>query len=496
MAVAMNTGGYFRSDFMISDAAIPMQLNELEAEQSAKFAELLGAFGTADANITDAEKAVLEEAVGAELADMSEEALNEVLKAVTGGIEAAANKNAAVKKSENNADEQPKDTENNVVPDSALMMLGANMIAVESASDEFGEITAANEAAAPAENPEPIQQVQPEPFVQFDVRMTEDVRQDIPEVSGQVRQAVRTDDTQPKQAADGGNAQSAPEKANAVGRTDVFVSSSKHSDQPTDSESGSSDGGSYLAQTLGGEKAQLLANAAEKGEISKPEVRTFTAEKRDIPNDTAENPPEEEQPEAPAVQTTVKSRISSASDELEMLRSARPARQSEKALQTDTGEAPAANQSAHPQEVRTEISAPEVKREEVVRQAAEIIKTAITENASDPEKTEYSLTLDPEDLGKITVKLTKAADGAVSVTVAAERSATQRILEQNSAMLQDSLRNSGVRLENWQTVNASERENYAQDYNGSSKNPYYREEPQNKPDDEGDSTFAELIAAM
>ena len=84
----------------------------------------------------------------------------------------------------------------------------------------------------------------------------------------------------------------------------------------------------------------------------------------------------------------------------------------------------------------------------------------------------------------------------MSVTVAAEKSATQRILEQNSALLQDSLKNSGVKLESWQTVSQADREHYAQDYNGSSKNPYYRREPQRQPDEEDGGSFAELIAAM
>ena len=501
MAVAMNTGGYFRSDFMISDAAIPMQLDELEAEQSAKFAELLGAFGTSDANVTDAEQAVLDEAVESELADMSEKALNEVLKAVAGD-KALTDKAVPVKKADNSEEAQAEKIDENIVPDNAMMMFGTNMTIIESASDEFGEITsalAADETSAPMENTEPIQlsqREQPVQQMQQDVSQAADIAQDIPTINAQAQQAVPTDDAaQAKPTEKAVNTQSAPEKTDTAGRTDIYVSSGQQSEQPRQqSEQGESS--SDFAQTLGGEKAQVLANAAEKGEISRPEVRTFTAEKQPVSEDKAELPAEE-QPETPTMQTTLKSKISSASDELEMLKSVRNVRQSEKTEQPDTSEAPVIRQAV-PQDtsVRTEAGAPEVKREEIVRQAAELVRTAITENTSDPEKTEYSITLDPEELGKITVKLTKAADGAVSVTVAAERSATQRILEQNSAMLQDSLKNSGVRLENWQTVNASERENYAQDYNGSSKNPYYREEPQQEPDNDGDSTFAELIAAM
>ncbi|MBP1542662.1 MAG: hypothetical protein J6A16_01085, partial [Oscillospiraceae bacterium] len=45
MAVSMNAG-FMRSDYMISDAAIPMRMEELEQlEQSAKFSEILGGIG-------------------------------------------------------------------------------------------------------------------------------------------------------------------------------------------------------------------------------------------------------------------------------------------------------------------------------------------------------------------------------------------------------------------------------------------------------------------
>ncbi len=91
----------------------------------------------------------------------------------------------------------------------------------------------------------------------------------------------------------------------------------------------------------------------------------------------------------------------------------------------------------------------------------------------------------------------KAADGAVSVTIAAENAHTQRVLEQHSELMQNNLRNSGVNLEEWQTVNESRQETYAQDYNGSSKNPYFRrDDAQHTDDDDGDRTFADIIAAM
>lgn len=134
----------------------------------------------------------------------------------------------------------------------------------------------------------------------------------------------------------------------------------------------------------------------------------------------------------------------------------------------------------------------EVQPSEVVSQAMKIVEQAVQDTA---ERTEYSLVLNPGELGRITVRMIKAADGAVSVTIAAENSHTQRILEENSSLMQSNLRNSGIQLESWQTVSESQQETLAQDYNGSSKNPYYREEQ--KPEEtEPEESFAEIIAAM
>ena len=136
----------------------------------------------------------------------------------------------------------------------------------------------------------------------------------------------------------------------------------------------------------------------------------------------------------------------------------------------------------------------EVRPSDVIEQTAKLVEKAVTEN---DDKTEYSLVLNPEELGKITVKLTKAADGAISVTIAAENARTQRIIEQHSDLMQSNLRSNGVNLESWQTVNERQQETLAQDYNGSSKNPYYRDDDNNAEENSDDkSTFAEIIASM
>lgn len=133
----------------------------------------------------------------------------------------------------------------------------------------------------------------------------------------------------------------------------------------------------------------------------------------------------------------------------------------------------------------------EVQPSEVVSQAMKLVEQAIRDTN---EQTEYSLILNPGELGRITVRMVKAADGAVSVTIAAENARTQRILEENSSLMQSNLRSNGIQLESWQTVGESQQETLAQDYNGSSKNPYYREDAQ--PEEEPEESFADIIAAM
>ncbi len=136
----------------------------------------------------------------------------------------------------------------------------------------------------------------------------------------------------------------------------------------------------------------------------------------------------------------------------------------------------------------------QVRPSEVISQVTKLVEQAISENR---EQTEYSIVLNPEELGRITVKLIKATDGGVSVTIVAENASTQRMLEQNGELMQSNLRANGVQLQSWQTVNEAHQETMQREYDGSSKNPYYREE-NNKTDDEqpeGES-FADIIAAM
>ena len=136
----------------------------------------------------------------------------------------------------------------------------------------------------------------------------------------------------------------------------------------------------------------------------------------------------------------------------------------------------------------------QVKPAEVVKQVAD----RLIERASDLKEgeTEYTVTLEPQDLGRITVRMTKTADGAVSVSIAAENSRTLRIIEENGAHIQDSLKQNGVQLENWQTVSESRQDMHAEDYQSSSRNPYQEREGNRQEDDSDDKSFAEIIASM
>lgn len=254
-------------------------------------------------------------------------------------------------------------------------------------------------------------------------------------------------------------------------------------------ESGQSDS----TQTQLGGQAQKAAEPTEVTERAEFDsvIESFTV--KEVSRETAA-PEHAEQAQA-NVQSESQSRVVNASEELEMLKNAKLTRSKE-----DGEESTAVNTAAPPisdQPVvftRTDGTEFEVKPTEIIDQTMKIVEKAIEENK---DQTEYSLVLNPEELGRITVKLIKAADGAVSVTIAAENAHTQRVLEQHSALMQNNLRESGVDLESWQTVNESQQETFTQDYNGSSKNPYFRrDDAQDSGEEQGDTTFAEIIASM
>lgn len=247
-----------------------------------------------------------------------------------------------------------------------------------------------------------------------------------------------------------------------------------------------------FAEELSKETLDLLDEAAKNGELGEVTVKQVVPEEESA----LENVPD----------TSVKAdeaadRAKAISEELEMLRNAHnknSAQPVEEKAAEEKEQTPV--QAANPLETdspivftRSDGSEVTVRPADVVAQAAKLVETAIAENN---EQNEYSLVLNPGELGRITVKLVKAADGAISVTIAAESARTQRILDQNSQLMQSNLRDDGIRLENWQVVRESQQETLAQDYNGSSKNPYYRDDNPQEDEDQDERSFAEIIAAM
>lgn len=265
-------------------------------------------------------------------------------------------------------------------------------------------------------------------------------------------------------------------------------------------------------KNLGEEQLKVLNEAAKSGEISDVEQKQVEASEKtqvnssekmrveapeekqiDVPEEKAAEAPEAgKKAEIPENNARTESKASTISEELEMLKNAKSKPNSEQ----QSAPVNAANplNADSPIVFRREDGEISIRPSEIVSQAMKAVEAAISENK---EMTEYSLVLNPEEMGRITVKMIKAADGAVSVTIAAENARTQRILEQNSELMQSNLKDSGVQLESWQTVRESQQEAYAQDYNGSSKNPYFSQQNQdNNEDDENGQSFAEIIASM
>lgn len=575
------------SDFMISDAALAMRMQELQQEQSADFAALLDGFDGSESTAVKPGQVNQPKAEQAKHEGISEESPE--------GMErATVNAEEAPKKVVESEDDEDKPA---VKDTTTEQMTFAALHAVEidgEISAEFEEITASlaesaeNKEIAPvipvdedAEITAPIRQAAPEetvqveaedgtempqiagemndelippelaeilkpveeadaPVVQVPEKVSDDaavtetvvsetvtddeesareVKQEMPVKA----QTVKTEDGEVRtfaaEAPAEVTAQAAetavrPEAVKAeVGTENVKIGVEAVTEASTAaSEVSYSVEGAGLESENGGANAdssekgfEVFQGAVEKGEISAPEVRTVT---REVPVKAEQNeekaeilqPNRIEQPEEqPRTQRVTDSKTNSVSEELEMLKNAKAksnqtAQTQEKPMVSNesplTADTPIALTRANGERV-------EVRPSEIIEQAAaKLVETAQTMKE---QATEYSMVLNPEELGKIVVKLVKAADGAVSVSITAENSRTQRILEQHSAAMQENLRDSGVKLEGWQMVRESEQETYAQDYNGSSKNPYYREEDHShgeQQESEQTASFADLIASM
>lgn len=493
MAVAFSTGspGYMRSDFMISDAAIPQRVEEaVQAEQNGSFSQVLSGTGgkadvpkdtvsmvekfTGDDGRVDMQELAQAVADGeVRLEDIPEELLTQELfteltklvKVPDDDSKDAPTKEAAQEAMQELAAlfTQQQTVQPEVVSDKTEELSElAEVGAVQPQTEEVPEFEA---AAQPVQQAETVQDI---PTENKPVEVPQDTQQtaDVPaEVTEQTTAAVKT--AQPEQ----------PQQT-AVEQTEKPTEQPQvTAPQAPQQENSTQQDGAQLSDQQGGQQF----TGQEQSDI-----KSFTVRKpQEQPAETAE--------EAPVfTEQSQRSRVVSKSDELEMIRTSQ-----------DTSKPEDSAVQAQPQELVSERPVVftrgdggeiEVKPAEVASQVAD----RLIERSSDLKEgeTEYTVMLEPQDLGRITVRMTKTADGAVSVSIAAENSRTLRIIEENGAHIQDSLKQNGVQLENWQTVSESRQEMHAEDYQNSSKNPYRESEGQKKEDDSDDKSFAELIASM
>lgn len=109
-------------------------------------------------------------------------------------------------------------------------------------------------------------------------------------------------------------------------------------------------------------------------------------------------------------------------------------------------------------------------------------------------RTEFTMELNPESLGKITVRLV-STQGRVEVSISAENESTRQLLQSRGENIETALRENGVELERYQVVSERGNAQLTQDsYEGSSKNPYSRGEQQQETEDDGD--FLELLRQL
>lgn len=453
MAVAFSAGGsgYTRSDFMISDAAIPQRNQEAVQDQSEKFSSVLSGIGkpgtvSKTSSQNDSKQA---EAVA--------RFTNE-----NGKIDYKAMAKAVIK-GEIKLDDIPEDIMEFVLKELVGLLKTDDLAGIED-DDEDTDVTA--QAATE------IASMFMQPAVQTDDK-TEEISQ-LTSAAPVEEVVAETAAPESVQAAPQGTEQPVlqtktvqPEAKQAEAQPEAEVQAVPADNTPKQESS-------FTGQDGRQEETPMR-------DVAKFEVKT--ADKQQ---------PEAEETPVFAEHTAQRSRVVSKSDELHMIKSANTEKTDDSAAQT----------LAQPQGIlndkpvifaRADGSEVTVKPSDVAQQVADRLIER-TENLKEGE-TEYSITLTPEDLGRITVKMTKTADGAVSVSIAAENSRTLRILEDNGTAIQDTLKQNGVQLENWQTVSESQQETRSQDYQGSSKNPYREAEHHHKDDEDGES-FAEIIASM
>lgn len=541
MAVAFSTGGsgYTRSDFMISDAAIPARVEEAaKADQKEQFSKVLSGIGSfrnasnaSNASNTSgagsannaisgsdaaSEKMAQNNAVSEKETPASYEKfemlrseltksdgsldLRKVVAAIADGkltfadipqeyitkallaelINTVENVDNAKSDKDGDSEQINDPAVQQVMTELAAMM---NQTAIpDDISDLSDEIYALTIKITGADEVQAVQQNVQEQAVQTVQTQAAEQTQ----ATGEAVEFTVKLETEQKSQAEAKPVQEVQPEAKQAAVTEAAVQTAENtgaqSEAQTDAgQSGQQDGA-----------AQVQTAQAGQTEQAPQEDVKFRSDVRSVEVRTAEKPqeaPQQEQTQVFADHTAQRSRVVFKSDELEAIKSG--GEKTDDAAQVQPQGIPAESPVIFTRQDGAEVT---VKPSEVAQQ----VSGKITERAADLKEgdVEYSITLDPEDLGRITVRMTKTADGAVSVSIAAENSKTMKIIEDNGSAIQNTLRQNGVQLENWQTVSESRQEPQAQDYQGSSKNPYRESENHRQDDDRDGESFAEIIASM
>lgn len=488
MAVAFSTGGsgYMRSDFMISDAAIPQRMEELSADQSDKFSQVLSGFSGKNEAPVDASKTV-ERFTGSD----GKVDMHALAKAVADGEvkledippelltqELFTELTKLVEVPENEDGEPTREAAQEAMSELAALFTAQQTVQPEQVSDKSGEMTELSQPTVEAVQAPVVTQAQPEQPQTVQAQPGQAAQPQESQDAGEIQTVQSFQTAQPEQPI---REQTAPAAQEPQPTEMTAAQPQEQPAVPTQETPQQDSSGTELSGQTAAVQ-QPVSGEPQRSDVTEFTVRTAEPQQKQ---------PEESQQEAPVFteHSTQRSRVVSKSDELEMIRGTADGAKSDSAAQTQ-----AAPQEAPAVFTRADGTELEVRPAEVVKQVAD----RLIEKASDLKEgeTEYTVTLEPQDLGKITVRMVKTADGAVSVSIAAENSRTLRIIEENGAHIQDSLKQNGVQLENWQTVSESQQEMHAEDYRGSSRNPYRESEGGKQEDDSGDKSFAELIASM
>lgn len=521
MAVAFSTGGsgYTRSDFMISDAAIPARVEEAaKADQKEQFSKVLSGIGSSrnasntsgagSANNAVSEKETparydkfemlrseltksdgsldLRKVVAAiadgklTFADIPQEYITKALLAEL--INTVENVDNAKSDKDGDSEQNNDPAVQQVMTELAAMM---NQTAIpddiSDLSDEISALTTRITGANEVQTEQPaVQQNVPEQAVQT----VQNQAAEQAEATGEAVEFTVKPETEQKPQAEAKPVQEIQPDAKQAAVQTAENTGAQSETQTDAGQSGQQDGAAQVQTAQAGQTEQAPQEDVKfRSDVRSVEVRT---------DEKPQEAPQQEQTQVFADHTAQRSRVVFKSDELEAIKSG--GEKTGDAAQAQPQGIPAESPVVFTRQDGAEIT---VKPSEVAQQ----VSGKITERAADladlkEGDVEYSITLDPEDLGRITVRMTKTADGAVSVSIAAENSKTMKIIEDNGSAIQNTLRQNGVQLENWQTVSESRQEPQAQDYQGSSKNPYRESENHRQDDDRDGESFAEIIASM